>query len=97
MSEQCPWTVRWGVMADSTTRCDKPAHVPEDTPLEAMSEDEYTHAGPSGVYPGQRVEWLAGDRREYTGKWPGYCDKIAKPAFGGGCCLPLGHHGRCAP
>lgn len=41
------------------------------------------------------LHWYSGDRREYTGDWPGLCGRE-----GGGpgrCSLPANHHGRCAP
>jgi hypothetical protein len=47
------------------------------------------------AYPGSEsvVTWLYGDRREFTGDWPGPCTEN-QPA---GCVLPAGHHGRHAP
>jgi hypothetical protein len=54
------------------------------------------HEGP-GIMPGQVIYWHAGDRREYTGEWPGYCDRLPGMPFQGGCTLPRGHQGRCAP
>lgn len=92
---RCPWTIRPGTSL--VTQCDKDEHVPPDIPPEAMHEDEYAHEGP-GLFPDQRIIWYVGDRREYTGPWPGYCPKLGSPlAFSGGCTLPSGHHGRCAP
>jgi hypothetical protein len=84
--QQCTWTIRWGTSAETTTRCDKIEHsIPE-------------HEGPGlAEVPGQRIVWYAGDRREYQGDWPGYCDKLPLAPFEGGCTLPLGHPGRCAP
>jgi hypothetical protein len=88
---RCPWTIRYGTSAETTTRCDVD-HGRADP-------DDITHSGPGlPEFPGQRVVWSAGDRREYRGDWPGYCTLLGPaPTFGGGCTLPAGHHGRCAP
>lgn len=80
----CPYSIRWGTSAETTTRCDREPH------------DDSRHEGP-GIVAGQRVTWYAGDRREYTGDWPGYCDRLGGKAFLGGCTLPAGHRGNCAP
>lgn len=82
---QCPWTIRW--IPYCTTRCDLPVHI--------AGGQEGQHEGP-GLGEGERIFWYSGDRREYTGQWPGYCDKLGKPPFEGGCALPAGHRGRCA-
>lgn len=95
--ERCPWKIHWGVGQESTTQCDNFAHVfnVDVTTLPNGHLVNYvgdpSHSGPSGVMPGQRITWEAGDRREYVGDWPGECDKLP------GCTLHLGHHGRCAP
>lgn len=81
----CPWRIRWGTTAESTTHCDQPDH-----PLSLDHEGR-------GLFDGQRIHWIAGDRREYTGDWPGYCGLLPGAAFRGGCTLPAGHRGRCAP
>lgn len=83
----CDYSVRWGTTAETTTRCAKePGHA------------DVEHEGPGlPQFPGQTVHWLAGDRREYRGGWPGYCAKLRGEPFNGGCTLPLGHQGRCAP
>jgi hypothetical protein len=93
--DRCPWKIRYGTTEETSTQCDRPPHDgyrPEPDPQ---------HEGPGlPQFPGQRVLWLAGDRREYTGDWPGYCPKvrgITTGPLGGGCTLPAGHHGRCAP
>ncbi len=78
MTRQCPWKIHWGTGLEYTTRCDRTPHA-----------DEH-HEGPSGVFAGQRISWVAGDRREYTGDWPGLCPD--QP-----CVLHAGHHGRHAP
>ncbi len=80
--DPCPWKIHFGVTLEATTQCDQPAgHLPADP----------GHEGPGPWTPGQRICWQAGDRREYTGDWPGFCQ--ATP----GCSLHDGHHGRCAP
>lgn len=87
--DRCPVTIRWGTTEECTTRCDKHhGHLVGDA----------AHEGPGlAIYPGQRIQWISGDRREYQGEWPGYCTLLGKPAFGGGCTLPAGHPRRCAP
>lgn len=121
IQDQCPWTIRWGTSAETTTRCGKTDHLagrrayrqpfdpasgevtrgyitPEDlaAPFMRPAPPDPEHEGP-GLIAGQRIFWQSGDRREYTGEWPGYCDKIPLPAFAGGCVLPLNHGGGCAP
>ena len=86
--DQCPWTIRWGTTADATTRCGKTDHITVN-----IGVPDPQHEGP-GLLAGQRIAWYSGDRREYTGEWPGHC---GKPAGQGGCVLPAGHPGRCAP
>ena len=94
---RCPWTVRWGLTAEHTTQCDRPEHVWNVHILPAGDRGKYrveyqgdpSHSGPSGVHRGQVVTWQTGDRREYTGMWPGAC-RFPR------CVLPAGHHGRCA-
>lgn len=50
---RCPYAITFGVTM--TTRCDRPPH-----------HDPH-HEGPGlEECPGQRVSWLAGDRREFT-------------------------------
>jgi hypothetical protein len=82
---RCPVKIRYGVSAGTHTQCDQDADH-----LQAGDAD--THEGPGlPEFPYQRIIWYPGDRREYTGEWPGPCDKVP------GCILHLGHHGRCAP
>ncbi len=78
---RCPWKIRW--IPYCTTQCDRPVHD---------GADDGQHEGP-GTGEGERIFWYAGDRREYTGEWPGYCDKAP---FEGGCVLPAGHRPKCA-
>lgn len=82
----CPWSIRWGTSEETTTKCDLLSHT---------SESGY-HEG-TGLFPEQRIRWFPGDRREYQGEWPGYCDKLPGATFKGGCTLPARHPGRCAP
>src|SRR5258708_5634924 len=100
----CPWEIRYGTSAETATQCDKEEHLDG-----AASNDELAvtlikgvhdtgHEGPGlPEFPYQRVSWQATDRREYTGEWPGYCGKLPGATFAGGCCLPAGHPGGCAP
>ena len=101
---RCPWKIHWGVGQESTTQCDKDEHL--GSPIYTDPEGQVwwgpgadiEHAGPGlPEFPGQRITWLAGDRREYTGHWPGYCANLAGEPHAGGCTLHAGHHGRCAP
>jgi hypothetical protein len=82
MADYCPWSIRWTFNQD--IRCGKKAHKPADSEHRGVVMDY--------AYPGSRTEitWQAGDRREFTGDWPGPCPK-------GSCTLHAGHHGRCAP
>jgi hypothetical protein len=80
-ASRCPWKIHWGTGQESTTQCDRPEHDVTADP---------DHEGPTGVMDGQRVTWVAGDRREYTGEWPGLCPD--QP-----CILHAGHRGRHAP
>ena len=92
----CQWKIHWGTGQESTTQCAKPEHVyaltvtPEAGRYSVAFAGEPEHEGPTGVHPGQKITWQAGDRREYTGDWPGPCPH--QP-----CILHLGHHGRHAP
>lgn len=79
--ERCTWKIRWAPGRDA--ECEREAHEPD------VSHVGLTNANPDVL--DQRVSWLAGDRREFQGIWPGPCTKTA------GCTLHTGHHGRCAP
>lgn len=94
--DQCPYKIRWTF--DTDTQCSKPAHVRNftvaqlpDGRLSVGYDGDGDHEGPSGYTPGQVISWHAGDRREYTGDWPGPCTKTR------GCTLHTEHFGRCAP
>lgn len=63
-----------------------------DGRLAVDAEGDQEHAG-AGLMPGQSIVWLAGDRREFEGEYPGRCAKLPNNA----CTLHTGHHGRCAP
>jgi len=103
-ASRCPWTIRYGTSAETTTQCGKDEHLDG-----AASNDELVVALIKGVhdtehdgpglpeFPYQRIIWQATDRREYTGEWPGYCGGDTFQAAVGTCVLPLGHHGRHAP
>jgi hypothetical protein len=77
---RCPWVIHWGTSQECTTWCDREEHV---------ERGDFDHEGP-GLMRDQRISWQAGDRREYTGEWPGLCP--VQP-----CVLHAGHHGRHAP
>ena len=101
MSEsRCPWKIHWGVGQESTTQCDKDEHLgkpvfrtDEGVPYWRPDSD-LKHEGPAGNGV-TTIVWLAGDRREYTGDWPGPCPLLERGL--GNCTLHMGHHGRCAP
>lgn len=93
---RCPWKIHWGVGQESTTQCAKDdGHLPWRIGLMTVKGDiEHEGLAGNGI---TTITWLAGDRREYTGDWPGYCTKLPREVHAGGCTLHLGHHGRCAP
>lgn len=85
--------------------CDK-AIRPFPNNVEIRCAGEHPPYGPEheGVirdyaYPGSetKISWLAGDRREFEGGWPGYCTKLGSTGGRQNCTLPAEHHGRCAP
>lgn len=99
---RCPYSIRYGTSSETTSQCDKEEHLHLALLLPAMGanapHDHSKHEGPGlPQFPSQRIQWIAGDRREYTGDWPGYCTKLPGAPFMGGCCLPQGHRGRCEP
>jgi len=76
--------IRWTFGQD--TQCDKPEH------LAVRGDPQHSSLLPNGV---TTLTWQAGDRREYTGDYPGPCPLLW--AVGQSCTLHAGHHGRCAP
>lgn len=83
-------------------RCDariRPFPIGNDT--EIACELDARHATTVGhhgtlhdyAYPGSSTAlvWMDDDRRNFHGTWPGRCQTV------GGCVLPTGHDGRCAP
>lgn len=87
VTEQCPWSMRPSPNLPQVD-CEKPPHVPDDEHHEGVWRDV--------AYEGSRTElgWLAGDRREFTGPWPGYCRKPQSSGYD--CTLPAGHPRLCA-
>jgi hypothetical protein len=81
----------------AATLCTRPLHLPAEYGTATVGRRAGEHEGPSGVMPGQVIIWRAGDRREFTGDWPGYCTRLPGQPLSGGCTLHHGHHGRCAP
>jgi hypothetical protein len=71
--------------------CEKPEHLPDDPEHEATLRDY--------AYPGSQTKltWMSGDRREFTGNFPGYCTNLGSTGGRQNCRLPAGHPGRCAP
>lgn len=102
---RCPWKIHWGVDLSSTSQCAKPEHMGRpvidqraDGKFGVLVEGDPVHEG-TGAMQGQVISWKAGDRREYLGEWPGYCQKMASQgaAFHSGCVFHEGHHGKCVP
>lgn len=63
------------------------------------------HGGRHPEFGDMTVNWLDGDRRDFTGGDPGQCDRVANTVEalnwsnvdggpGSRCILPAGHHGR---
>jgi hypothetical protein len=95
----CPWSIRWTTGQDAS--CDKPEHVHNlvitHTPagqftVDYQGDGEHHAVIRDYAYPGSetKLNWKAGDRREFTGDWPGPCTKLTH------CTFHAGHHGRCA-
>lgn len=100
MSQQCEWKIRWAFGTDA--QCGRDHHI-DQVIIKEYSGGEFTvatigdglpdtHEHRAQLSPAQTLTWQAGDRREFTGDWPGPCTgKVT------GCTLHTGHHGRCAP
>jgi hypothetical protein len=82
---QCPWIIHWA--PGHETRCEKNDHLP----------DSAEHRGLAMPGKVTKIVWFAGDRREYTGPWPGICQRLGDGVKTMGCALPAGHRGQCAP
>lgn len=98
---RCQYKIRWTF--DTDAQCEKEHHIDQVIINERSDKlfsvvtvgdglpdtgEHYAHVGPHRTH----MTWSAGDRREFTGEWPGLCTgKVPN------CTLPLGHHGRCAP
>lgn len=92
---QCQWKIRWTF--DTDAQCELPHHIDgvaikhhPNGQFDVFTTgegppDHYAHVGPHNT----KMNWAAGDRREFTGEWPGPCTTT-------GCTLHTGHHGRCA-
>ena len=82
---RCPVKIHYGVSSDTHTQCTK-----DEGHWDLRTGRDDPHEGPGlPQFPGQRIIWQPGDRREYVGEWPGPCTQP-------GCVLHLGHLGRCA-
>lgn len=90
--ETCPWKIRYGTSAETTSECTEPPGHIGVAPGNAGKQ----HRG-HGLLPEQVVTWLAADRREYTGDWPGYCGGSSFEDASGTCVLPAGHPNAHAP
>jgi hypothetical protein len=85
----CPWKIR-PFPNPTELQCEREEHL--DPPVPPREEHrmvlkDYAEAGSES-----HISWLAGDRREFTGDWPGYCGLGSPP-----CVLPAGHHRGHAP
>ena len=97
---RCPWKIRWTFGSDA--QCERDLHIDkvviethpdgryDVTTIGDGLPDTHVHRFRAGV---TELTWNAGDRREFTGDWPGPCDRGLR----NGCTLHAGHHGRCAP
>lgn len=101
---QCQYKIRWTFGTDA--QCEREHHVDDViiTPApdgrfsvttigdgQPDTHQHHAHVGPNGM----TLDWDAGDRREFTGDWPGPCPLLGRGL--GQCTLHTGHHGRCAP
>ena len=96
MTERCQYKIRWTFGTDA--QCERDGHVEEltitpfpDGRLFVQCVGDPEHQAKVGPYQ-TSLTWHAGDRREFTGNWPGPCTGKVP-----GCVLHTGHHGRCAP
>jgi hypothetical protein len=95
---RCPWKIRWTYGQDA--QCEKKDHLelveiipqPGGQFSVATAGVSPEHEAQVGPHRATRLHWEAGDRREFTGDWPGPCVNLVA-----GCTLHAGHHGRCAP
>lgn len=99
MAERCPWKIKWGINEYQVAACRKDDHVTGRQALvkgtyRDVAEPDPEHEGPAGNGI-TMIHWYSGDRREYTGDWPGLCGREGDGP--GRCSLPANHHGRCAP
>jgi hypothetical protein len=79
---QCPWKIHWAKGQEHTTQCERNTHTDPN--------HRGNHPNPRAPGGATIIAWVAGDRREYTGGWPGPC------VLTRGCVLHTGHVGRCA-
>lgn len=86
----CQWKLHFGVGQDATVQCGLGEHVPAGATVAQRMTLPAAQSRHSGRFQATQINWTAGDRREYTGPWPGQC--LARS----GCILHTGHHGRCA-
>jgi len=81
LDPRCPVKIHWARGQEHTTQCDRLRHT------DPYHRGRYPSPHPSGYTV---ISWQAGDRREYTGEWPGPCVLVK------GCVLHTGHVGKCA-
>jgi hypothetical protein len=90
----CPWKIHWGPVTSpvetTTTACTYGAGHIGRAPGEAGTHHRGEHPNPAAPGGFTVITWLAGDRREFTGDWPGYCTVTP------GCTFHAGHVRRCA-
>ena len=89
----CPWQIR-PFPGETQVQCEKPDGHDRDpaTLLHESTLRDY-------AWPGSetKVTWVPGDRREFSGSFPGYCTQLGSTGGRQNCTLPAEHHGRCAP
>ena len=82
---QCSTKLAWRNplgSADIHIDCAKEEHLSKVAQSAAVADANRQH---EGRWLNTLVSWLEGDRREYTGEFPGWC------AHTEGCVLPRGH------
>lgn len=96
---KCPWSIR-PFPNETQVSCEREEHLDlarQET--ETGQTPEHKAVLRDYAWPGSATEitWLAGDRREFAGNFPGYCTKLGSTGGRQTCTLPAEHRGKCAP
>jgi hypothetical protein len=95
----CTWSIR-PFPGETQVSCEKQEHVWQAASEEVIAGTaEHRTVLRDYAWPGSATEitWLAGDRREFSGEWPGYCTRLGSHGGRQICTLPAEHRGSCAP